>query len=56
MSKCEIEVAEFNSAGIQAEAMQLGITHMREIGGVLNGGRDGELDCGTRTGRVSRAH
>lgn len=31
--KYEIEIAEFNSAGIRAEAAKHGITHMRYLGG-----------------------
>ena len=29
----EIEISEFNSSGIRAEAERLGITHMRRLGG-----------------------
>lgn len=40
----DIEIAEFNSAGIRAEAESLGITHMRSIGGGYAEGHDGEAD------------
>ena len=44
MEKYNIEIAEFNSAGIKAEAKALGITHMREIGGGYVEGHEGEAD------------
>ena len=40
----EIEIAEFNSAGIRAEAKKQGITHMREIGRGYVEGHDGDAD------------
>lgn len=40
----EIEIAEFNSAGIQSEAAKNGITHMHFIGGGYADGHDGEAD------------
>lgn len=40
----DIEIAEFNSAGIRAEAKALGITHMRSVGGGYVEGHEGEAD------------
>lgn len=40
MNKYYIEISEFNSAGIRAEAKRLGITHMRRLGGGHAGGGD----------------
>lgn len=42
--KYDIEIAEFNSAGIRAEAKIHGITHMREIVGGYIEGHEGEAD------------
>ena len=40
----DIDISEFNSAGIKAQAESLGITHMREIGGGYVAGHEGEVD------------
>lgn len=40
----DIEIAEFNSAGIRSEAEALGITHMRSIGGGYAAGHEGQAD------------
>lgn len=40
----EIEIAEFNSAGIRAAAARYDITHMHFIGGGYADGHDGEAD------------
>ena len=40
----DIDVAEFNSAGIRAEALRAGITHMRKVGGGFVSGHEGAAD------------
>lgn len=40
----EIEIAEFNSSGIRAEAKKQGITHMHKIGGGFVAGHENEAD------------
>ncbi len=40
----DIEIAEFNSSGIRAEAKKAGITHMRKIGGGFVEGHENEAD------------
>lgn len=44
MKTYDIEISEFNSAGIRAEAKKHGITHMREIGSGYVEGHEGEAD------------
>lgn len=39
-----ILISEFNSLGIQSEAAQYGITHMREIGGGYDSNHEGQAD------------
>lgn len=43
-TKYDIEIAEFNSSGIKAEALRAGITHMRKVGGGFVEGHEGEAD------------
>lgn len=41
MSTYDINISEFNGAGIKSAAAEAGITHMREIGGGQADGREG---------------